>query len=189
MKASQIIMNRDHATDTAFINKRLTEHVIALIDATVAPESVAPEAMNQKGVKRLVQLASFAVSGNYRDFDEVTAYMVSAVLLTKQNTVTFKDAQFLCGLGQDDAQHIRGVSRAKLARFFKRETTAGTITSKVSRTAGKRGFFTALGITSKSDAHSFTLTDQAKQNALLIAYAYQLEKMSDQALALIQNKQ
>jgi hypothetical protein len=187
--AITVIQNRDLGTDKGFIAKRLNSHVVELMNATVSPEMVSPDAMNQKGVKRIVQLANFAVSGNVEDFDAVTAFMVSAVLLTKQETITYRDAHFLCGLGIDEAQHVKGVSRAKLSRFLGTAGTAGTITAKVSRTTGKRGFFTALGITAKGDAHSFTLTPTAKQNPLLLAYAMQLEKMTDSALALIAAKQ
>jgi hypothetical protein len=183
-----VINNRNLGSDSGFIQKRLNKNVIELLNATVSPAQVDPEMMNQKGVKRLVQLANFAVSGNIEDFDPVTAFLVSAVMLTKQETITYRDAHFLCGLGADDAQHVKGVSRAKLARFLGNAGTAGTITSKVSRTTGKRGFFTALGITSKGDAHSFTLAPNAKQNPLLLAYAHQLEKMTDSALALIASK-
>lgn len=187
--ASNVIVNRDLGSDKSFVAKRMNDHVIALLNATVSPEMVNTEKMNQKGVKRIVQLTNFAVSGNVDDFDPVTAFMVAAVMLTKQETITYRDAHFLCGLGVDEAQHVKGVSRAKLSRFLGNAGTAGTITSKVSRTTGKRGFFTALGVTTKGDAHSFTLSPDAKQNKLLLAYAQQLEKMTDSALALIASKQ
>ena len=178
-----------YSTDTVFITKQVKKNEsffnqFAPMLATVEQLSN----MKQKGVKRFTQAVNFALNGNVSDFDVVTAYMVSAVILTKANNVSFKDAHFLCGLNKDDSQNIRGVSRSKLNRFLGNAGTAGTITSKVSRTTGKGGFFTALNITNKSDKHSFTLTDSAKTNPLLLAYAKQLENMTDGQFSLIQAK-
>ena len=145
-------------------------------------------AMKQKGVMRFVEGSSFAISGNPKDYDEGTAYSVSLVMLTTQDTVKFSDAHALMGCTIDGAQHIRGVSRAKLSRFLGHVGSAGTVTSKVSRTVGKSGFFTGLGITCKSDNHSFTLCPGARENKWLLAYAAQLEKMTDSQLAMIRDK-
>ena len=177
-----------YASDNSFIQKQVIKggaHFEAFAPMLSTTEQL--QAMNQKGVKRFVQAVNFALSGNVKDFDAVTAYMVSAVILTKENTVSFQNAHFLCGLNTEHAQAIKGASRARLNKFLGNAGTAGTITSKVSRTTGKGGFFTALNITSKSDKHSFTLTDSAKNNALLLAYAKQLENMTDGAFNLIQS--
>lgn len=178
-----------YASDTSFIRKQVEKGAsfFAEFAPAVCSESQL-KAMNQKGVKRFAQALNFALSGNTKDFDQVTAYMVASVMLSKEQTITFARAHFLCGLGVDGATHIKGVSRARLARFIGSAGTAGTITSKVSRTTGKGGFFTALGITTKSDKHSFTLSDNAKNHPLLTAYAHQLQNMSDSALQLIQEK-
>ena len=178
-----------YSTDSSFIAKQIVKNDSFF--KQFVPMVATTEQLNhmkQKGVKRFVQAVNFALNGNVSDFDVVTAYMVSAVILTKANNVSFKDAHFLCGLNKDDSQNIRGVSRSKLNKFLGNAGTAGTITSKVSRTTGKGGFFTALNITNKSDKHSFTLTDSAKTNALLLAYAKQLENMTDGQFALIQSK-
>lgn len=141
--------------------------------------------MNQKGVKRFVQAVNFAINGNVKCFDAVTAYMISAIVLTKDLNISFQNAHFLCGLNTEHAQAIKGVSRAKLHKFLSNAGTAGTITSKVSRTAGKGGFFTALNITNKADKYSFTLTENAKTNPLILAYAKQLENMSEGQFKLL----
>lgn len=180
------IVTGAYASDTGFISKQVLKggaHFEAFAPMLSTTEQL--NAMNQKGVKRFVQAVNFALSGNVKDFDAVTAYMVSAVILTKENTVSFQNAHFLCGLNTEHAHAIKGASRARLNKFLGNAGTAGTITSKVSRTTGKGGFFTALNITNKSDKHSFTLTDSAKNNALLLAYAKQLENMTDGAFNLI----
>ena len=179
-----------YSSDSSFIAKQIDkggEYFANFINQTVQPEQI--NAMNQKGAKRFAQAVNFAMSGNVKDFDPVTAFMVASIVLTKQSTITFKDAHFLCGIGSDDAQLIKGISKAKLSRFIGGAGNAGTVTSKVSRTTGKGGFFTALGITGKSDKHSFTLTETAKSNALILAYAHQLQNMTEGALALINEKQ
>ena len=183
------INNGLYASDNSFIAKQVKlggAHFAELAPMLSTTEQL--NAMNQKGVKRFVQAVNFALSGDLKQFDAVTAYMVSAIILTKDNNISFQNAHFLCGLNSDNATAIRGVSRAKVSRFLQNAGTAGTITSKVSRTAGKGGFFTALGITSKSDKHSFTLSDNAKNNALLLAYASQLEKMTDGSFKLLQKE-
>lgn len=176
-----------YASDSAFINKQVVkggQHFKQLAPLLCNSEQL--NNMNQKGVKRFVQSVNFALSGDIKEYDAVTAYLVSAVVLTKDNTISYKNAHFLCGLNTDNAENIRGLSRAKFNKFLSNAGTAGTITSKVSRTTGKGGFFTALNITNKSDKHSFTLTDSAKNNPLLLAYASQLEKMTDGAFNLLQ---
>lgn len=183
------VNNNVYASDTSFIAKQIEKGGKFFAEFAPLLASVDQlKAMNQKGVKRFVQAVNYALSGNIKDFDAVTAYMVSAVILSKENNITFQNAHFLCGLNTEHATHIKGASRARLARFIGNAGTAGTITSKVSRTTGKGGFFTALNITSKSDKHGFSLTENAKINPLLLAYAKQLETMSDSALQLINSK-
>lgn len=175
-----------YASDTGFIAKQIIKGDKHFAEfAPLVCNDTQLKAMNQKAVKRFVQSVNFALSGNVKDFDAVTAYMVSAIVLTKDNKVSFQNAHFLCGLNTEHAQAIKGASRAKLNKFLGNAGTAGTITSKVSRSVGKGGFMTALNITSKSDKHSFTLTDSAKHNPLLLAYAKQLENMTDGAFNLI----
>lgn len=179
-------------TDTSFIKKQIAkgaQNFSDLLNAIVTQEQLSAIMKNQKGVKRFVQSLNFALSGDTNDFDAVSAYMVSCIALTKDSTITYKNAHFLCGIGSDNAQLIKGISKAKVSRFIGDAGSAGTITSKVSRTTGKNGFFTALNITSKSDSHSFTLSDSAKNNPLILAYAYQLEKMTESTFLTIKEKQ
>jgi hypothetical protein len=177
-----------YSSDNSFIAKQVAkggEHFAQLLPLLATSEQL--QAMNQKGVKRFVQAVNFALSGNVKDFDAVTAYMISAIVLTKDNAISFQNAHFLCGLNTDNAQNVKGISRAKFSRFLGNAGTAKTITSKVSRTTGKGGFFTALNITAKSNAHGFELTESAKNNALILSYAKQLENMTDGAFNLIQS--
>ncbi len=181
--------SRDLGTDRAFVNnvlKRGGDALKVFMGQVFKVEQFA--GVKQKGMKRVIQAASFALSGNVKDYDEGTAYCVALVMLTNQTTVKFSDAHALMGCTIDGAQHIKGVSRAKLSRFLGRVGTAGTVTSKTSRTVGSGGFFTGLGITLKGDAHSFTLCDGARENPLLLAYAMQLQSMTDSQLELARNK-
>lgn len=181
------LLNLKYASDNGFIAKQVIKggEFFASFAPLTANESQL-NSMNQKGVKRWAQAINFALNGDLNNYDAVTAYMVSAIVLTKDNTVSFQNAHFLCGLNTEHASNIRGLSRSKFAKFLGNAGTAGTITSKVSRTTGKGGFFTALNITTKSDKHSFTLSESAKTNALIIAYANQLEKMTDGSFHLLQ---
>ena len=101
---------------------------------------------------------------------------------------SFKDAQFLLGAKNENAQNIAGVSRAKLQKFLSIETTEKTIKAKVTHGCGKNGILTALGLTVKSDAHGFTISKDAKQSAFLLAYASSLEKMTEGAFNLLTSK-
>lgn len=181
------LTNVKYASDNGFIAKQLITGAKHFAEfAPLLCNSEQLNAMNQKAVKRFTQAVNFALSGDLKQYDAVTAYMVSAIVLTKDNNVSFQNAHFLCGLNTEHAQVIRGVSRSKFARFLGNAGTAGTITSKVSRTTGKGGLFTALSITNKSDKHSFTLSETAKTNALILAYASQLEKMTEGSFHLLQ---
>lgn len=177
-----LLLNSTFGTDTSFIQKQVIKGAKFFADfiaqlSTIEQLKAVTE--NQKGVKRYTQCVNFALTGDSKAFDAVSAYMISGIVLTKDKTITYQNAHFMCGVGSDNASNIRGISRAKLARFLGDAGTAGTVSSKVSRTTGKNGFFTALGITTKSDKHSFTLTDNAKNHALVLAYAHQLERMTE----------
>ena len=186
-----LLLNTGFGSDTSFIQKQVLkggDFFAELITQICTFEQLKAITSNQKGVKRFVQSLNFALNGDINTFDAVTAYMVSCVALTKDNTIKYQDAHFLCGVGNENAKLSKGVSKAKVSRFIGNAGTAGTITSKVSRTSGKNGFFTHLNITSKSDKHSFTLSDNAKSNALILAYAYQLERMTESTFLTIKDK-
>ena len=186
-----LLNNTDFASDTSFIRKQVSkggQFFSELITQLSTIEQLQNITKNQKGVKRYTQAINFALNGDVTSFDAVTAYTVSCIALTKSKSISFQDVHFLCGVGSDNASHIKGISRAKVSRFIGSAGTTGTVTSKVSRTVGKNGFFTALNITEKSDKHSFTLTDTAKNNALILAYAYQLERMTDSTFLTLSTK-
>lgn len=183
---ASLILNVDCGTDTARVRKLVTRSQ-AMIDSLglmLTPDAV--KGANQKALMRMVQAVSFAVSGAIDDFNRSTAFLVSTIMLSSQSRVTYQDAHYLMGAHTEGANNIGGVSRARLQRFITRAGTTATITSQCSRTVGKRGFFTSLGITTKGDAHSFEMTPTARSNSLIVAYAYQLQTMTDGNLRLIE---
>lgn len=185
------ILSLDLGSDAARVRRTIERGGQALIDslaAFVPLESLA--LMNQKAVMRTVQSVSFAVSGAVEDFNKSTAYLVSLVMLTGQERVSFADALHVMGAGGEGTAPVNGVSRAKLQRFLGgRAGTAGTMVSQCSRTVGKRGFMTALGVTVKGDAHAFTLTSKARELPFMLAYGFALQNMTEGALALVQGEE
>lgn len=186
--ASSTILTISLGTDAPRVTRMLS-HVptVAFLNAIATAEQVSK--MNQKGALRLVESCAFAVSGDAKSFDKGTAMLTAAIALTQQPRLVFDDLKFLMGMGVDGASHIAGVSRAKMHKFIGRVGAAGTIRSKLSRTVANRGIFGALGITSKGDAHSCELTDTAKRHPLVIAYAAQLEKMTDGTFEVLYREQ
>jgi hypothetical protein len=186
-----ILLSGSFGSDTGFIKAQIEKggnFFAELLQQICTVEQLKGITSNQKGVKRFVQSLNFALNGDIKSFDAVTAYMVSCVALTKESTITFQNAHFLCGVHNENANLIKGVSKAKVSRFIGNAGTKGTISSKVSRTSGKNGFFTHLNITNKSDANSFTLTSDAKSNPLILAYAYQLERMTESTFLTVKDK-
>jgi hypothetical protein len=195
MNASQITHNAvtsailalDLGTDSARVARTIRNGGQPLVDTLGAFLSVeALQGMNQKAVMRAVQAVSFAVSGSTDDLDPVTASVISAVMLSSDACISFESMRYAAGqTGILDPKSIGGVSRAKLMRFIGRGGTAKTIESKVSRSVGKRGFLTGLGVTEKSDAHTFTLREGARASGFVLGYAHQLQTMTDGAFALV----
>lgn len=186
-EVTSAILALDLGTDSARVARTITNGGQPLVDTLGAFLTVsALGGMNQKAVMRAVQALSFSVSGASEDMDRVTAHVVAAVMLSTDSIISFESMRYLAGQsGILDPKSIGGVSRARLQRFIRNGGTAKTIESKVSRSVGKRGFLTALGVTVKSDAHSFTLQPGARQSAFLLAYSHQLQAMTDGALALL----
>jgi hypothetical protein len=185
MNPTQKLLQNSLGTDATRTRKFCERpQVAALIDAIATPAEVS--AMNQKASMRFAQAVSFALSGDVKDCDEVTSALVALIVLSQSDRVTFTDAQIVAGASKE-GNPVAGVSRARLARFLPRTSNLGTITSKVSRTVGKgkkgAGMFQALGITGKSDAHSFEVSNRA--HPLIVAYAGALEKMTDGTFALL----
>lgn len=184
---TRAILALDLGTDTPRVQRTIARGGQPLVDtlgAFLTVESLA--GMNQKAVMRAVQAVSFAVSGAVDDLDPVTASTIATVMLTAQQTITFAALRYTSGQSNmQDPSAIQGVSRARLQRFGLRGGTANTIVSKVSRSVGKRGFLTALGVTAKSDTHSFTLQAGARESGFVLGYAHQLQTMTDGALSLV----
>lgn len=182
------ILARDLGTRNAQVARTIERGGQALIDslgAFLPVEAIA--GMSKTAVTRVVQAVSFAVSGAVEDFNKSTAYLVSLVLLTGQQRVSFADALHVMGASGEGTAPVNGVSRAKLQRHLQgRAGTLGTMVSQCSRTVGKSGFLTALGVTVKGDAHGFTLTEKARSLPFMLAYGYALQNMTEGALALVQ---
>ncbi len=178
------------SSDSMFIIKRLHDENVVNTCAALCNEAQA-QAMNQKARKRFVQAVSFAVKGNNADFDAVTALVISALILAKGETVHFSQLHALAGLHREGVENdsIKGVSKSRLNRFLGLGGTAGTITSKVSRSVGKGGLLTALGLVTKSDKHTVTIDRKAVDaSPFVLAYAVRLSGMTDGQLALINSK-
>lgn len=174
-------------SDTKRVSNTLAHEATAQVITTLIPHD-AWARMNQKAILRTVQACDFIATGDaLKSCDEVTSAMVAIIALANQSQVSFADAHLAAGASKE-ASPIKGVSRARLARFLPRTSNLGTITSKVSRTVGKAGLFTALGITVKGDTHSFILTDAAKSHPFIIAYALGLEQMTEGAFTLLQQQ-
>lgn len=178
------------STDSMFIQKRLNNETVANTCAALCSEAQA-QAMNQKARKRFVQAVSFAVRGNNDDFDAVSALVVSSLVLAKGDKVHFSQLHALAGLHKEGVENdaIKGVSKSKLNKFLGLGGTAGTITSKVSRSVGKGGLLTALGLVVKSDKHSVTIDRKAVDaSPFVLAYAVRLSNMTAGQFELITSK-
>lgn len=176
-------LKSDASRVTRYIAHPATAQTLALL-VPVAAVSL----MNQKAILRTVQACDFIATDDTAQCDEVTSALVALIALSNQSRVTFNDAHIVAGAAKEGA-NVAGVSRARLARFLPRTSNLGTITSKVSRTVGKRGLFTALGITAKGDAHSFELCAGAKSHPFIIGYSARLEQMTEGAFSLLKGNE
>lgn len=183
--ASQVALTAlSLGTDHTRVVKLLSHDATrTMFDAIIEPDAVL--SLNQKACMRLAQSSAFAVSGDMKALDKGTATLVAMIALSAQSRIVFDDARYLMGELVDGAQHVAGVSRQRLHRFIGIVGRSGTIRSKLSRTVSKRGFFSALGITTKSDAHECTLTPNAKSHPLILAYAAQLQRVTDDQFELL----
>lgn len=186
-EVTRAILSMDLGSDCARVARTIANGGQILVDTIGALLSVESlSGMNQKAIMRAVQAVSFAVSGAVEDLNKTTAHIVAMLMMTADERIAFESARFLCGqTGMIAPTSVNGVSRAKLQRFIGRAGTAKTIESQVSRSVGKRGFLTGLGVTAKSDAHGFTLSPNARQSAFVLGYAHQLQALTDGALALV----
>ena len=189
---TNLLLSREFNTNTSTVHNHVRkggEFFAQFIAQLSTVDQLKTVCENQKGIMRYTQALNFALNGDPVHFNKVTAYLISTVVLTKSKSISFKDAHFLCGANSDNANLINGVSKSKLNKFIGIVGAYGTITSQVSRTIGTGGFFTALGISSPNGAHAVTFTDNAKSNALILAYAHQLERMTESTFLTIKEKQ
>lgn len=159
----------------------------AVLGAFCSAEQIA--SLPQKGIMHLAKIATFINSQGLdtRGFSKEYAAIAAACALTPLNVrIAYADLHHALGVkGNQFTTPIPGVSRAKLARFFK-TGSAGTVTTRTSSSTGKNGLFGALGVTEKVDANGFVVTSRGAP--LLIAYAQQLDKMTDGAFDFLHSK-
>ena len=173
-------------SDTKRIVRFATESACAAAECAIDANVVA-SMTNQKALMRLSQALNFVVSGDVAAFDTASAFVIAALALSKQERISFSDMHYLIGAsGNENTAHIKGVSRSKMQKILSSISSMGTITSQVSRTVGSGGYLTALGVVTKSDKHGFTIANRS--HPMIVAYAAQLEKMTDGALHLALNK-
>lgn len=179
-------------SDTGAVLKQISkggDFLATLLEQITTKEQAQALCKNQKAVKRFLQACNFSLSGDVSNFEPYYAYVFATIALTKSDSISFDSMRFILGLNKEGAQNVSGVSRARLDKFLKLVSNPNTVKTKVTHSVGTNGFMTALGVTTKSDAHGFTLTASAKNHPLVLGYAYQLERMTDGQFALISEKQ
>lgn len=186
--ATSLALTADMGSDQTRADKIVAKYGQALVDtvgALVSAEAVRP--MGQKARLHALHIASLIVSQGLENkgFSKAHAIIASIIALAPVGSrVSFKDAHWTMGASGDQFSHpIPGVSRQRLMRFIGRAGALGTISTRTSSTVGKNGLFTALGMVEKSDAHGFTVVSKA--SPLLVAYAMELERMTDGRIELL----
>lgn len=175
-------------TDIARVEKLIGRYGQTLVDtlgALVTPDQA--RAMNQKGRLHTVHIGGLIVSQGMetQGYSRAHAIIASIIALAPEGArVSFRDAHVTMGAqGDQFTQPIPGVSRARMMRYFQSAGAMGTISTRTSSTVGKSGLFAALGCVTKSDAHGFTIVSKAAP--LLVAYALELERMTDSRVKLL----
>ncbi len=167
-------------TDRGFISKRLNEHTAQLLIAWGFDQARVAQ-LNQKAIKRAVELASFA-----------TAPTADAVANSSGLRASLMVA---LGLGQYDAGHrvamvdlhatlnaSKGREGCKALKNARRLVAVfgaiepGSVSSMVSRSIGKRGF---IPVDRADRSHIVTSDETARVCAVLVGA---LEKIEDKAL-------
>lgn len=178
------VMNvRSLGDDAITVKNMLNDATVATLNEVVTLEELGK--MNQKAVMRTVQGASFIANNtDIRRFDAATAGILAIAYLSGEGVYsTFESVRFaLAGVGNEDSKLPKGVQGAKLRKVCG-VVPRGTIESKASRTVGKNGFLSALGITCKSDKHGFTVANLSHPFAT--RYAAALQALTDSAFAKI----
>jgi len=188
MNATSTALTEGMGTDIARVVKLVDRYGQALVDtlgALVTPDQA--RAMSQKARLHTVHMGGMIVSQGLetQGYSRAHAIIASIIALAPEGVrVAFRDAHVTMGAqGDQFTQPIPGVSRARMMRFFQSAGAMGTISTRTSSTVGKSGLFTALGCVTKSDAHGFTIVSKA--SPLLIAYALELERMTDSRVKLL----
>lgn len=171
------------ASDIKRILRFASEGNCEFVTGALTGETVAGMT-NQKAIMRLAQAVAFVAGDLVAGFDRATALITASIMLSKQSIINFQTMRFaMGGTGDENTTHIKGVSRARLAKFLKTIPNDGTRMTQCSRTVGTGGFLSALGIVKSVDKHSFEIIN--KNHPLLVAYAMRLENMGDGTFALL----
>lgn len=171
------------ASDVKRILRFASEGNCEFVTGAIEGETIAAMT-NQKAIMRLAQAVAFVAGDLVAGFDRATALITASIMLSKQSIINFQTMRFaMGGTGDENTTHIKGVSRARLAKFLQTISNEGTRVSQCSRTVGTGGFFSALGIVKSVDKHSFEIIN--KNHPLLVAYAMRLENMGDGTFALL----
>lgn len=171
------------ASDVKRILRFASEGNCEFVTGALTGETVAGMT-NQKAIMRLAQAVAFVAGDLVAGFDRATALITASIMLSKQSIINFQTMRFaMGGTGDENTTHIKGVSRARLAKFLKTISNDGTRMTQCSRTVGTGGFLSALGIVKSVDKHSFEIIN--KNHPLLVAYAMRLENMGDGTFALL----
>lgn len=192
--AANIFINADLKGETARVRTMFETHggrLADLVNSLITTEQANHIVTNVKGAMRVIQSLCFTLGGDVRYYDASTAFIVSAVALSTQSKINYASLHLLQGYRKEGTEgaNVKGVQRPRLVKFLGTVGTNGTISSKTTRTVGKNGFLTAMGITTKSDNSTVELAEGAKSNAYIVLYSHALERMTDGAFALIQEKQ
>lgn len=185
------ILSLDLGTDRAFVAKRVTDASVAMLNQW-AGNGIARDTFNQKAVKRIVELTAFASNPTSEAIAASTGLRASvalclvAALAKPGQTIRFADMKHAlhAGTGGEDAKNIAGVSRAKLSRFIG-TVEAGAVSSMVSRTMGKKGFLTALGLVGRADKSAVTFAENVTEAQIVRDVAKAVSSMTEGQLNAI----
>lgn len=161
----------------------------ALIDTfgiLVSPEQI--KKCNQKAAMRLIEAVHFAIDPSAQYADKVTVTCFLSVIQSAVSRASFETLRFSAGEKVENPIALQGLDQNKLRRFAFLESCKGTVQSKISRTFGDRGFFSAIGVSAKIDGHNIEFNSQARENPIVVAFAMGLEKMTQGQIDLMKEK-
>jgi hypothetical protein len=161
-------------TDYSKTRKLVTENVenwLAQHGGNDFDSLVAGE--NQKGIFRFLEAVNFASSKNDKALETQGAratYIIAAIIIaSKQAEMTFGDVRYvISAVGNSNTAAIKGI-QASTVRAIIGSVPPESIKSMLSRSTGKNGLFTRLGITEKTSADSFTVRNASHPFLELLA--------------------